>query len=242
MTVNKDYPKCDEFLGPKSTIGNIFWHEVGFYGSLIGQVLTNGADTISNALLGGQYEYADGVYYGGDGDEASTVFLKDVFKQTLEGEYENIVHIDIHSGYGPRYNMVIFNSVFDTMTEAETKELFGYDTIIAIDSEDFYPTTGDTTDFYYRLREQMKSEKSLFSTCFEFGTIGDSFIDSIISMKYTIEENQNHWYPSSDNVTNQIIKERYQELFYPTEKKWREKTVEDFKKACEGVLEAKLMN
>jgi hypothetical protein len=61
-------------------------------------------------------------------------------------------------------------------------------------------------------------------------------------MKYTIEENQNHWYPSSDSVTNEVIKERYQELFYPTEKKWREKTVEDFKKACEGVLNAKLMD
>lgn len=242
MAVNKDYPKCDEFLGPKSTIGNIFWHEAGFYGSLIGQVLTNGADTISNALLGGQYEYAEGVYYGGDGDEASTIFLKDVFKQTLEGEYENIVHIDVHSGYGPRYNMVIFNSVFDTLTEEETKALFNYDNIIAIDSEDFYPTTGDTTDFYYRLHKQMETDKSLFSTCFEFGTIGDSFIDSIISMKYTIEENQNHWNPSSDSITNEIIKERYQELFYPTEKKWREKTVEDFKKACEGVLKAKLMN
>lgn len=241
MTVNKDYPKCDEFLGPKSTIGNIFWHEVGFLGSLAGQVITNGADTISNALLGGQYEYAEGVYYGGNGDEASTVFLKDVFKNTLEGKYENIVHIDIHSGYGPRYNMVIFNSVFDTMTEAETRELFGYDNIIAIDSEDFYPTTGDTTDYFYRLKEQMKSNKSLFSTCFEFGTIGDSFLDSIISMKYTIEENQNHWNPSSDSVTNKIIKERYQELFYPTEKKWREKTVEDFAKACKGVLDAKLI-
>ena len=241
MAVNKDYPKCDEFLGPESTIGNIFWHEVGFLGSLAGQVITNGADTISNALLGGQYEYAEGVYYGGNGDEASTTFLKNVFKETLEGEYENIVHIDIHSGYGPRYNMVIFNSVFDTMTEAETKEMFGYDNIIAIDSEDFYPTTGDTTDYYYRLREYMKSDKALFSTCFEFGTIGDSFLDSIISMKYTIEENQNHWNPSSDSITNKVIKERYQELFYPTEKEWREKTVEDFAKACKGVLDAKLI-
>ena len=66
-------------------------------------------------------------------------------------------------------------------------------------------------------------------------------MDSIISMKYTIEENQNHWNPSSDSVTNKIIKERYQELFYPTEKNWREKTVEDFAKACLGVLNAKLI-
>ncbi len=241
MTVNKDYPKVDKFLGPQGEVGNAFWHEAGFYGSLVVEVLQDGADVISNALLGGQYEYAEGVYYGGNGDEASTAYLKDVFKQTLESEYENIVHIDIHSGYGPRYNMVIFNSVFETMTEKESVELFGYDYVIAYDSEAFYPTTGDTTDYYYRLHEQMAVDTSLYSTCFEFGTIGDSFLDSIISMKYTIEENQNHWYPSNNEITNEIIKERYQELFYPTEKEWREKTVQDFADACKGVLDAKLI-
>ena len=61
-------------------------------------------------------------------------------------------------------------------------------------------------------------------------------------MKYTIEENQNHWYPSDNDITNEIISERYQELFYPTEKEWREKTVADFADACEGVLNAKLIN
>lgn len=241
MTVNKDYPKVDTFLGPQEKLGNAFWHEVGFYGSLLVEVVQNGADVISNALLGGQYEAPQGVYYGGDGDEASTTYLKDVFKQTLESEYENIVHIDVHSGYGPRYNMVIFNSVFETMTEAESIELFNYGNIIACDSEDFYATTGDTTDFYYRLREKMGVETQLFSTCFEFGTIGDSFLDSIISMKYTIEENQNHWYPSDNAIMNEIVKERYQELFYPTEREWREKTVADFTEACRGVLKAKLI-
>jgi len=240
-TVNKDYPKVNTFLGPQSTMGNIIGHELGFYGSLVKEVIQDGADVISNALLGGQYEYAEGVYYGGNGDEASTTYLKDVFKQTLEGEYDNVVHIDVHSGYGPRYNMVIFNSVFETMNEKESQELFGYNNIIAHDSEAFYPTTGDTTDFYYRLHEKMGVDTTLFSTCFEFGTIGDSFLDSIISMKYTIEENQNHWYPSNNATTNEIVKERYQELFYPTEKEWREKTIEDFTAACKGVLKAKLI-
>lgn len=241
MTVNKDYPKVDNFLGPQKELGNAFWHEAGFYGSLLIEVVEDGADVISNALLGGQYEYPEGVYYGGSGDEASTTYLKDVFKKTLESTYKNIVHIDVHSGYGPRYNMVIFNSVFETMSEAESVDLFGYDNIIAYDSESFYPTTGDTTDFYYRLHEQMGVDTSLFSTCFEFGTIGDSFLDSIISMKYTIEENQNHWYPTNNVTTNAIVRERYQELFYPTEKKWREKTIEDFTNACKGVLKAKLI-
>lgn len=241
LTVNKDYPQVEDFLGPKKQMGNILLHEGSFYGSMIKTLLASGVDTISNALLGGQYEYAEGVYYGGVGDEKSTTYLKGVFQQSLESSYQNIVHIDIHSGYGPRYNMVIFNSVFETMNEAETIALFGYNNVISYDSEAFYPTTGDTTDYFYRLHEQMGIDTTLFSTCFEFGTIGDSFLDSIISMKYTIEENQNHWNPSDNNITNQIIKERYYELFYPTEKEWREKTVEDFANACRGVLNAKLI-
>lgn len=240
LASNKEYPKVDTFLGPEGKIGNGLWHEVGFYLSLGKTAITDGADTVSDALLTGQYEYPQGVYYGGNGDEASTVYLKDVFSQCLDSDYENIVHIDIHSGYGPRYNMVIFNSVYETMNEAESRAAFGYDYIIAYDSESFYATTGDTTDFFYRLAEQKQAEADLFSTCFEFGTIGDAFFDTILSLKYTIDENRNHWYPTDNAISAQIIHENYMELYYPTETAWREKTVEDFKTATVGVLNTKL--
>ena len=237
---NKDYPEVKEFLQPEGKIGNAFWHEAGFYLSLAKEALTKGADKVSDALLTGQYEYPQGVYYGGTEDEISTAYLKSMFNDCLDSDYENIVHIDVHSGYGPRYNMVIFNSVYETMTEAETKEAFGYDYVISHDSESFYATTGDTTDFFYRLAESKSTDKDLFSTCFEFGTIGDSFMDSILSLKYTVDENRQHWYPTDNKTTSEVIKENYYELFYPTETQWREKTVADFKVAAEGVLKAKL--
>ena len=240
LSSNKDYPKVQSFLEPVGKIGNAFWHEVGFYLSLAKEAIFTGADVISDALLTGQYESPQGVYYGGTGDEASTAYFKGVFNDCLDGEYENIVHIDIHSGYGPRYNMVIFNSVYETMTEAETKKAFGYDYVISHDSESFYATTGDTTDYFYRLAESKNTDKELFSTCFEFGTIGDEFMDTILSLKYTVDENRNHWYPTESNTSAEVVKENYYELFYPTEKEWREKTIEDFKTATEGVLNAKL--
>jgi len=240
LSSNKEYPKVDTFLGPTGKIGNGLWHEVGFYLSLGKTAITDGADTISDALLTGQYEYPQGVYYGGSGDEASTVYLKDVFSRCLDSDYENIVHIDLHSGYGPRYNMVIFNSVYETMNEAESMEAFGYDHIIAYDSESFYATTGDTTDFFYRLAEKKQAEAELFSTCFEFGTIGDAFFDTILSLKYTIDENRNHWYPSDNATSAEIVRQNYLELYYPTETAWREKTVEDFRTAAMGVLNTKL--
>lgn len=240
LSSNKDYPEVKNFLQPEKKIGNAFWHEVGFWGNLGVNAITKGADKISDALLTGQYEYPKGVYYGGNGDEKSTAYLKSVFADCLNGEYENLVHIDIHSGYGPRYNMVIFNSVYETMNEKETKKAFNYDYVISHDSESFYATTGDTTDFFYRLADSKNSQKELFSTCFEFGTIGDGFLDSILSLKYTVDENREHFYPSNNKTTSQVVKENYKELFYPTETKWREKTISDFKAATNGVLKAKL--
>lgn len=240
QATNQDYPKVVEFLGPTGEIGNALWHEAAFWLKLAREAVFTGADTISDALLGGQYEYPQGVYYGGWGDEISTTFLKNVFAKCLDGEYANIVHIDVHSGYGPRYNMVIFNSVYETMNEAQSREAFGYDYIIAHDSEAFYATTGDTTDFFYRLAEQKQADKELYSTCFEFGTIGDGFLDSILSLKYTVDENRQHWYPTDNRISAEMVQEHYFELFYPTETQWREKTVEDFRTATLGVLNAKL--
>ena len=136
--------------------------------------------------------------------------------------------------------MVIFNSVFETMTEAESVAAFGYGNVIAHDSESFYATTGDTTDFFYRLAQQKGAETALFSTCFEFGTIGDAFFDTILSLKYTVDENRNHWYPTDNAISREIVRQNYLELFYPTETAWRQKTIEDFKIAAAGVLNAKL--
>ena len=240
LSSNKEYPKVDNFLQPTGKMGNAFWHEVGFYLSLAKEAVFTGADTISDALLTGQYEYPEGVYYGGNGDEVSTTYLKGVFADCLDGEYENIVHIDIHSGYGPRYNMVIFNSVQDMTTEAEAIEMYGYDYIIAQDSEEFYVTYGDTTDYFYRLARSKGTDKELYSTCFEFGTIGDSFIDSILSLKYTVDENRQHFYPTTNKITAEVVRQNYMELFYPTEMEWRMKAISDFKDAANGVLGAKL--
>ncbi len=237
---NKEYPKVESFLQPEGKMGNAFWHEVGFYMSLAKEAVFTGADTISDALLTGQYEYPEGVYYGGNGDEVSTAYLKGVFADCLDGEYENIVHIDIHSGYGPRYNMVIFNSVQDMTTEAEAVKMFGYDYVIAQDSEEFYVTYGDTTDYFYRLARSKESDKELYSTCFEFGTIGDGFFDSILSLKYTVDENRQHWYPTTNKITKEVVRQNYLELFYPTEMEWRMKAINDFRDATFGVLGAKL--
>ena len=213
LSSNKDYPKVKEFLQPESEMNNAFWHEAEFYLSLAKEAIFTGADTVSDALLTGQYEYPEGVYYGGNGDEKSTTYLKSIFNDCLESDYDNIIHVDIHSGYGPRYNMVIFNSVQDPTSEADSKAQLGYDYIIAQDSEAFYETYGDTTDYFYRLAKSKNTDKTLYSTCFEFGTIGDDFFSSILSLKYTVDENRQHRFPTDNKITEEIVRQNYYELY-----------------------------
>ena len=240
LSSNNEYPKVVKFLQPEGKMGNAFWHETSFYLSLAKEAIFTGADTISDALLTGQYEYPEGVYYGGNGDEKSTTYLKGIFNDCLESDYENIIHVDIHSGYGPRYNMVIFNSVGDPTSESDSIAQIGYNYIIAQDSEDFYITYGDTTDYFYRLAKSKNSDKNLYSTCFEFGTIGDGFFDSILSLKYTVDENRQHRFPTNNKITEEVVRQNYYELFYPTETEWRTKTIADFTDAFSGVVNAKI--
>ena len=136
--------------------------------------------------------------------------------------------------------MVIFNSVQDLTSEADSIAQIGYDHIIAQDSEGFYVTYGDTTDYFYRLAKSKNTDKTLYSTCFEFGTIGDGFLDSILSLKYTVDENRQHRFPTNNKKTEEIVRQNYYELFYPTETEWRLKTIMDFRNAFYGVLDAKL--
>ena len=46
---------------------------------------------------------------------------------------------------------------------------------------------------------------------------GDAFFDTILSLKYTVDENRNHWYPTDNKTTARIVHENYMELFCPTE-------------------------
>ncbi len=237
---NTEYPKVHELFEKDTPIGNIGMHELQFLGDLAINAVTEGVDTITNALLTGQYRYPSGVYYGGNGDEKSTEYLKTEFDEIILSGYENIIYIDIHTGYGDRENMTIFNTVDDMRTEAETIEDFGYETVLAYDSEEYYATEGDTTEYFMKRSGEIAPEVNTFATCFEFGTLGDDLFASILSLKYTVDENRNYFYPTEVEETEIILSQRYLEMFAPTEETWREKAIQDFNTATEGVLANKL--
>ncbi|KMJ59375.1 hypothetical protein AB685_00335 [Bacillus sp. LL01] len=239
--MNTDYEDLKGFLQPDKEIGTITWRDLGFYGEIATTVLTDGSTKIEKALLSGQYTQPKGVYFGGMEDEPSTKFLKGLFEDILLTDYSNILHVDLHTGYGPRYQMSIFSSGKETMTKAQAEEAFNYPLVFTPDSDEFYVTNGDVPEYFVQLKDEVAPSKNLYSTTFEFGTMGDGLLASIDSVKRTVMENQLVQHGSNNNTANNILESRYREMFYHPEQKWRDKAEEDFLQALKGVLEYQKM-
>ncbi|MFS0784532.1 M14 family metallopeptidase [Bacillus sp. 1P06AnD] len=236
LASNKKYSDLDRFFEKKTPVGNSTIHELGFAGSLVKEVIRSGTGKIEEALLTGQYNHPKGVYYGGSGDEESTKIVKQLYKNVLGSPYKNIIHVDLHTGYGPRDQMSIFSSINETMTQKEAEKAFHYPLVLTPESDDFYMTNGDNTEYFYKLQKEKYPDKNFYTTTFEFGTLGEDLLGSLKSLRNTIDENRLYWNGEKSGLTAEKIRNRYQEMFYPSEQEWREKAIKDFKQGMEGVL------
>lgn len=89
------YAMLDGLLNPPSPPGWEFvWPELAW------NIARHGFDALKNAVVGGQYAFPRGLFYGGAELQTGARKLLDFLDETLEGR-ERIVHVDLHSGLGP---------------------------------------------------------------------------------------------------------------------------------------------
>ena len=161
----------------------------------------------------------------------------ELYRRALEG-YQNIIQIDMHTGYGPRYQMSIIISPLDPKSSGDMSKKFNYPLVLKINGEEFYDMSGDMAEYFYRLRNAEFPDKQLFSCGFEFGTFGSSLPARIRSLRAMVFENQLHWHGAQNEKTVERVRDEFEELYYPAESKWREKALADGRQAIEGILRA----
>ena len=234
-TINLDYEPLIPMLNPTGSLENLFLDEVKFISRLVTNIAQMGILRIRQGMLSGQYRHGKGVQFGGNSLQESALLMRGLLMEAL-GNYELVVHIDLHSGYGPRYQMSIVNAVSEKATSAEMVKRFHYPLILAATPGEFYTTTGDITEYFYILREESFPQKKLFATCFEFGTYGESLFSQIRSMRATIFENRLFQFGAKNDGIRRSVRKDYEELFFPTEPGWREKATADCRQAYDGVF------
>jgi hypothetical protein len=238
-TVNPDYTKVNSLLNPCRTITSLALSDVRFIARLLVAVARLGPQGIECALTLGQYRFPRGLYYGGDSIQEETRAVTDLFRRRFEG-FKQIVFLDMHTGYGPRYQMSLVNSSLESRSSQELSQRFSYPLVAKTDADEFFCIQGDMIDYVYTLVHDEFPNTRLYATTFEFGTFGDSLIASFRTLRTLILENQLHWFGARGQAIRERIERAFQEMYVPDEQEWREKAVADARQAFEGILRAEM--
>jgi hypothetical protein len=236
QAANPAYKPLMALLNPQRPVRNLWLENVLFLGKVVKGLISPGQEKIKAATLVGQYRFDQGVYYGGNQLQEETQVLMSLYRQALE-RYDNIIQVDMHTGYGPRFQMTVLISPIDPTSSAEATAKFGYPLMQKINADEFYKINGDMNDYFYILRDTEFPDKKLFSSGFEFGTFGDSLFALIRSLRITILENQLRQFGAKSESIARAVRKEYGELFFPSEQRWREKALADGRQALKGILQ-----
>jgi len=237
IEINPDYQLYDPNLNPERPLRPL-WKEIpNVVGSMTGYLLRNGLTNIRNAVLQGQRFNPAGIYSSGNGYEPETLIMMDLI-QEIFAHYPDALLIDLHTGYGPKYQMCILNSPREKRGGDQLAEDFQYPLVLKADPEDFYIMQGDMVDWLYQYRRASGMAGNFYAAAFEFGTIGNAIHHEFISLWNMIFENQAHRFGTVDPRTMKRIRRIFWEMFIPSEKKWREKALADCWRGFAGVLKA----
>jgi hypothetical protein len=234
---NPDHRKIDGFVNPKIPV-NHYWGNLGsYFVQLPWYLIKMGFQGFKKTSLLGHYRNPKGVHYGGDSYQDETHTMMQLYRESFQ-PYDQILHLDMHTGYGPRYQMSLVNSVFEKGNSQYFSERFNYPKVVAANTDEFYELRGDMIDYVYTLWQNEFPEKRLYSNSFEFGCYGSSIGSMIRTMLAMTLENQVYWFGAGNPKVRARIERDFLEVFYPQAEDWYLKAVADADQAFEGILKA----
>ena len=234
---NPEYDLVHGTLNPERVIQSLEMSNLIFKAELLWQLARMKVIGFHKASLAGQYRYPQGMYFGGTGYQDETQTLTQLYRQAFSA-FSQILHLDMHTGYGPRYQMSLVNSALETGTSQEFVGKFDYPVVVAANPDEFYMILGDMVDYVYALWQHEFPQKRMFATAFEFGTLGNEFFGKVHCPVAMVHENRLHWHGATDERITMQVKCDFEELFNPSAADWRAKAVTDADQAFEGILKA----
>jgi hypothetical protein len=233
--LNPHYESLAVLLNPARPLKSPLYEKLAFAWNVL-KALPRGASLIRETALMGQYRVHNGMYFGGFEAQEETKFVQQVVFDAIK-DYAEIVLIDIHTGYGPRWQMTVCNPPSERMTAKETATKYGVPLVVGVNPEEFYTIHGDMVEYFRKSIVEKHPEKKMYAAAFEFGTYGDSLLEAMHSLRTTVFENTQRWFGGSNSM-REWMKREYNELFAPAEPKWWQKAQADARQAFDGILNA----
>lgn len=209
---NSGYAQVYDFLNPRSR-----YSRASFYTSAIHYIVKYGIYNLRKAILQGQYQYPNGIFFGGKNFEPQVGLIKNEVTRVSE-DYEKVLLIDLHTGYGQRGKLHLFGDRSPYIDPQYMDEVFKGLPVDYGSDKDFYTVTGGFTVFMAKLFHQKSKFAGLI---FEFGTIDShKTLGSMESLYRMLTED----------------KELFKEMFYPESLEWRKAVMEQFESTLKTCL------
>jgi hypothetical protein len=234
---NPDYPALSAYFSPHKQLNNLAASRLRFVFSTLKNFAAFGPRRIREAALMGQYRFPQGIYFGGTEIQPETAALMDVYRQGFAG-YREIIHLDMHTGYGPRDQMTLVTSPHEKMPAAQISARFGTPRVAAANPDEFYTMQGDMIDWEYQLVKKEFPDTKFFAAACEFGTYGNSLLQAARSLRITILKNRLNQQGGSEQAKDWVERE-FRELYLPSDPAWLEKALADARKTFDAVVQEK---
>ena len=233
-TKNEGYTQVYDMLTPRGKANHFSFRSQHLHMIVIQKILAVSMPVLRQAILQGQYEYPEGLFYGGNEFEPQIDAITPILRDKMV-PYSRILTVDLHTGYGKNGTLHLFpNPVEDTDIKAQMEELFAGYTIDWGDTTDFYIILGSYADYIGTLAPG----KTYYPMIIEFGTLdSQQTFGSIRSLHNLILENQGFQNGYKNETSEAKISENLIEMFYPSNDTWRSKVITDAKEIFVLVFE-----
>lgn len=232
---NPAYDAISPVVNPTHPVNDGWIPWTKFYSQALSLWLKTPMGELRRALLRGQYQFPNGVYYGGSKPEPVVMPIKQYFSQRLnKNNFQKILLLDIHTGYGARGHMHLMpnplrgNRLVVERAEAIMKATVGHYKIEdAVNDPDFYDSTGDFSSFL----ADLATARGILAIplLLEFGTLdSQTLTGSLKSLHRIVRENQLHHYGTENLDAERTVTSQFRDMFFPQDAAWRAQVIRQF--------------
>lgn len=231
-TVNESYPKVNSFINPTKKVDVSKCADRCFFLRSMNLIRKESIPVLRQAILQGQYQFPEGLYFGGKDFEPQIKFLKP-FLDSICKPYKLVMEIDLHTGYGERGVLHLFpNPVPENIKKLVETIYSGYH-IDWGDNEDFYIVSGDFINYMGEINQN----KKYIPMTFEYGTLNSqTTIGSIKSLHRMVMENEGFHYGYKSSRDSLKVNKKFIEMYFPSSEKWREQVMRETVEMFQTIL------
>jgi len=177
-------------------------------------IAARGTAWVRDGITTGQYEFPDGLHFGGDRTEESCLLLEDVFAQRL-GRAGRVGVVDLHTGHGPRGEITLLSDQPPGSDQDRFLRAWGERVEATVGNPE--ATTGAKVGQIANGLRDLLADADVAATSLELGTA-----DDLEQLAATYHEQWVHRRGDRRRPEHAAAAERYRLCFTPDDPDWED--------------------